>query len=125
MKTRARQCSEAAISPLRPAFALRRTVTAVGARLRDDVRTPYPHKAFPLLIETVRLPLRKPEGRERSLCRLRSQVSNNGRYREWRSRYLVLRLLREGKSVGELAKTFRVHATTIYRLAATEASLRA
>jgi len=40
-------------------------------------------------------------------------------------RALVLRLLREGKSVGELAKTFRVHATTIYRLAATEASLRA
>ena len=80
---RNRSCTTSARQEsLRPAFALRRTVTAAGARLRDDVRTPYPHKAFRLLIETVRLPLRKPEGRERSLCRLRSQVSNSGRYRE-------------------------------------------
>jgi len=35
-----------------------------GARLRDDVRAPYPHETFPLLIETVRLPLRKPERHE-------------------------------------------------------------
>ena len=49
---------------MRPAFALRRTVTAAGARLRDDVRAPYPHEAFSRLIETVRLPLCKPERHE-------------------------------------------------------------
>ncbi len=31
-------------------------------------------------------------------------------------RLLVLRLLQEGKSVGEIAKTFKVHGATIYRL---------
>jgi DNA invertase Pin-like site-specific DNA recombinase len=40
-------------------------------------------------------------------------------------RALALRLFHEGKSVGEIAKTFRVHGVTIYRLAATEALLKA
>jgi DNA invertase Pin-like site-specific DNA recombinase len=40
-------------------------------------------------------------------------------------RALALRLLREGKSVGEIAKTFRVHGVTIYRLAAAAAPLKA
>lgn len=31
-------------------------------------------------------------------------------------RQLILRLLEEGKAVGELAQTFNVHAATIYRL---------
>jgi DNA invertase Pin-like site-specific DNA recombinase len=35
-------------------------------------------------------------------------------------RALALRLLREGKPVGEIAKTFRVHGATIYRLAAAQ-----
>jgi hypothetical protein len=34
-------------------------------------------------------------------------------------------LLREGKSAGEVAKTFRVHGATICRLAAAEASIKA
>jgi DNA invertase Pin-like site-specific DNA recombinase len=38
-------------------------------------------------------------------------------------RALALRLLREGRSAGEVAKTFRVHGVTIYRLAAAEAAL--
>jgi transposase len=42
-----------------------------------------------------------------------------------RMRALALRLFHEGKSVGEIAKTFRVHGVTIYRLAATEALLKA
>ena len=38
-------------------------------------------------------------------------------------RALALRLLREGRSPGEVAKTFRVHGVTIYRLAAAEAAI--
>jgi DNA invertase Pin-like site-specific DNA recombinase len=38
-------------------------------------------------------------------------------------RALALRLLREGRSAGEVAKTFRVHGVTIYRLAAAEAAI--
>jgi hypothetical protein len=37
-------------------------------------------------------------------------------------RALALRLLREGRSAGEVAKTFRVLGVTIYRLAAAEAA---
>ena len=36
-------------------------------------------------------------------------------------RTLALRLLREGSSVNEVAKTFKVHGVTIYRLAAAPA----
>jgi hypothetical protein len=39
-------------------------------------------------------------------------------------RALTLRL-REGKSAGEVAKTFPLHGMTIYRFAAAEASLKA
>jgi DNA invertase Pin-like site-specific DNA recombinase len=35
-----------------------------------------------------------------------------------KQRSLALRLLREGKSVSEVAQTFKVHSVTIYRLAA-------
>jgi DNA invertase Pin-like site-specific DNA recombinase len=40
-------------------------------------------------------------------------------------RALALRLLimREDRSAGEVAKTFRVHGVTIYRLAAAEAAI--
>jgi DNA invertase Pin-like site-specific DNA recombinase len=38
-------------------------------------------------------------------------------------RALALRLLREGRSAGEVAKTFRVHGVTIYRLAAAGAAI--
>ena len=38
-------------------------------------------------------------------------------------RALALRLLREGRSAAEVAKTFRVHGVTIYRLAAAEAAI--
>ena len=39
-------------------------------------------------------------------------------------RQLAVRLLKEGKSVGEVARMFKVHGTTIYRLLQAQPRLR-
>jgi DNA invertase Pin-like site-specific DNA recombinase len=66
-------------------------------------------------------PLQERTGAGRVIAKANGVRLGRPRKLNTEQRALALRLLREGQSAGEVAKTLRVHGVTIYQLAAAEA----